>query len=334
MNRENINRLINNGSFPLETDSVDLIETHISWVIICDDFVYKIKKPIKYSFLDFSTLEKRKFYCEREVELNNRLTKNIYLGVLPVKKVASKFFIGNDEGEVVDYAVNMQKLPADKRMDKLLSTNKISGADIKNLVVKICSFHRQTNIIYKKNVLEMQQLFNDILTQENFLQKNLNCGGLITDAVHSSDKFLKQHHLLLEKRIIDGFVRDGHGDLHSRNIFLLPEPVPFDCIEFNDGLRQIDVLNEIAFLCMDLEALGRQDLADLFFIEYNKLFLIARNEEEKRLFFYYKAYRANIRAKINSLRAKDATNEHGKKEALSVANKYLLLMQNYMAAAM
>ncbi|HVX26000.1 MAG TPA: hypothetical protein VHB70_06645, partial [Parafilimonas sp.] len=105
MNRENINRLINNGSFPLETDSVDLIETHISWVIICDDFVYKIKKPIKYSFLDFSTLEKRKFYCEREVELNNRLTKNIYLGVLPVKKVASKFFIGNDEGEVVDYAV-------------------------------------------------------------------------------------------------------------------------------------------------------------------------------------------------------------------------------------
>ncbi|HVX26557.1 MAG TPA: hypothetical protein VHB70_09465, partial [Parafilimonas sp.] len=220
------------------------------------------------------------------------------------------------------------------RMDKLLSTNKISGADIKNLVVKICSFHRQTNIIYKKNVLEMQQLFNDILTQENFLQKNLNCGGLITDAVHSSDKFLKQHHLLLEKRIIDGFVRDGHGDLHSRNIFLLPEPVPFDCIEFNDGLRQIDVLNEIAFLCMDLEALGRQDLADLFFIEYNKLFLIARNEEEKRLFFYYKAYRANIRAKINSLRAKDATNENGKKEALSVANKYLLLMQNYMAAAM
>ena len=97
MNRENINRLINNGSFPVETDSVDLIETHISWVIICDAFVYKIKKPIKYSFLDFSTLEKRKFCCEREIELNNRLTKNIYLGVLPVKKIgelwpANQFF--------------------------------------------------------------------------------------------------------------------------------------------------------------------------------------------------------------------------------------------------
>ncbi len=334
MNRENINRLINNGSFPLETDSVDLIETHISWVIICDDFVYKIKKPIKYSFLDFSTLEKRKFYCEREIELNNRLTKNIYLGVLPVKKMASKFFIGNDKGEVVDYAVNMQKLPADKRMDKLLSTNKISGADIKNLAVKICSFHRQTNIIYKKNVLEIQQLFNDILAQKDFLQKNLNCGGIITEAVHSSDKFLKQHNVLLEKRITDGFVRDCHGDLHSRNIFLLPEPVPFDCIEFNDDLRQIDVLNEIAFLCMDMEALGRQDLADLFFCEYNKLFLIARNEEERKLFFYCKAYRANIRAKINSMRTKDATKKHEKKEALYIANKYLLLMQDYMAAAM
>ncbi|HEX5153371.1 MAG TPA: AAA family ATPase [Parafilimonas sp.] len=332
MNQENIKRLIDKKNFPSETTSVDLTETHISWVIICDEFVYKIKKPVKYSFLDFSTLGKRKLYCEREVELNKRLTNDVYLGIIPVKKNTSEFFIDGNAGEIIDYAVHMRKLPEERRMDKLLSENKVTVADVKNLAIKISNFHKQTNTVYKENISNMKDLFNDILTQRQFLEKQISCGSLISDTIKLSDKFFEMNAALMKKRCVDGFVRDCHGDLHSRNIFLLPEPVPFDCLEFNDDLRQIDVLDEIAFLCMDLDAYKRRDLSDLFFQEYKKLFPIATTDKEQDLFIYYKAYRANIRAKVNSLRAKDGTDENKKKKALDNAGKYLLLMNDYITS--
>jgi aminoglycoside phosphotransferase family enzyme len=128
----------------------------------------------------------------------------------------------------------------------------------------------------------------------------------------------------------NGFVRDCHGDLHSRNIFFMPEPQPFDCIEFNDDFRKIDVLSEIAFLCMDLETFGRQDLADLFVAHYQSLYPAMQTKEDKLLFVYYKAYRANIRAKVNSLRAISAATTAQKKFALDEVYKYLLLMNDYM----
>ena len=330
MNQHNIQQLMNGKNFPAKTNLVELLETHISWVIVCDMFVYKIKKPVKYSFLDFSTLEKRKHYCQKEIFLNSRLTSDVYLDVLPVKKNDSQFFVDSATGEIIDYAVSMRKLPEARRMDRLLLNNRVSVSDVKSLAEKIASFHKQTNIIHKEKMNHIKELFNDILTQKDFLEANTNCCSLIANAIKLSDDFFELNESLLKKRNEDGFVRDCHGDLHSRNIFLLSEPIPFDCLEFNDDLRQIDILDEIAFLCMDLDAFGRHDLSDLFFNEYNKLFPAAITADEQKLFLYYKAYRANIRAKVNSLRAKDATNETEKKEALNNACKYLLLMDSYL----
>jgi hypothetical protein len=152
----------------------------------------------------------------------------------------------------------------------------------------------------------------------------------IDRAIDSSDAFIEKHQGLFTTRLKAGFFRDCHGDLHSRNIFLLPDPQPFDCIEFNDEYRQIDVLNEVAFLCMDLDAFGRTDLADLFLDYYNTLFPTIRREEERRLFIYYKSYRANIRAKVNSLRARSAGNDEGRRLSLVEVAKYLALMDRYM----
>ena len=118
--------------------------------------------------------------------------------------------------------------------------------------------------------------------------------------------------------------------MHTRNIFLLPEPQLFDCIEFNDEYRQIDVLNEVAFLCMDLDALGRKDLSELCIEHYNLQFATMRTPEERKLFTYYKSYRANVRAKVNGLRAKSASNKPDRKKALDEAKKYLLLMEGYL----
>ena len=128
---------------------------------------------------------------------------------------------------------------------------------------------------------------------------------------------------------MNGFFRDGHGDLHSRNIFLLPEPVIFDCIEFNDEYRQIDVLNDVAFLCMDLDAIARGDLSDVLITYYNKLFPSMETEAVRGLFIYYKGYRANVRAKVNSLRARSTQDDGHRSKALNEVKKYLLLMHSY-----
>ena len=155
MTKEQINELVLKGQFPQSCRLPELIETHISWVVICDRFVYKIKKPIQYSFLDFSSLEKRKYYCEREVELNKRLTDYIYIDVQPVRKTSGGLLIGGEDGEVIDYAVRMRKLERDKQMDILLLNNKVSTSDIQNLAEKIAAFHKNTNIIYEKDFLEI-----------------------------------------------------------------------------------------------------------------------------------------------------------------------------------
>jgi aminoglycoside phosphotransferase family enzyme len=332
MTKELINELVLKGQFPQSCGLPELIETHISWVVICDRFVYKIKKPIQYSFLDFSSLEKRKYYCEREVELNKRLTDDIYLDVQPVRKTSCGLFIGGEDGEVIDYAVRMRRLERDRQMDILLLNNKVTTSDIQNLAEKIAAFHKNTTIIYEKNFLGIQKKFNDLEEEIPYLQEYLNANSsiIIRHALVTSDRFIERNKDLLATRLKAGFFRDCHGDLHSRNIFLLPSPQPFDCIEFNDDYRQTDVLNDVAFLCMDLDAFNRKDLSDLFLNCYNNLFPSIKTDDDRRLFIYYKSYRANIRAKVNSLRARYAKDDVQRISALAEADKYLNLMDGYL----
>jgi aminoglycoside phosphotransferase family enzyme len=330
MTKEQINSLLSKGIFPETTGKRELIETHISWVIVCDQFAYKIKRPVHYSFLDFSTVEMRKHFCEREIELNKRLTDNIYLDVQPVSEWQGSLFIGATDGAIIDYAVRMLKLDREKQMNILLSQNKVTAMDMKNLAEKIAFFHKKTNIIYKKDFLDVQEKFNDLEAEREFLavQLSKDCSNIIDRAIKTSDTFIEKNKKLLAARLSAGFFRDCHGDLHSRNIFLLPAPEPFDCIEFNDDFRQIDVLNEVAFLCMDLDAFDREDLSTVFIDYYNHLFPAMSTSQDRGLFIYYKSYRANIRAKVNSLRAKG--NNVDKTQALSAVDKYLRLMDSYL----
>ncbi|MBN9351937.1 MAG: hypothetical protein J0H55_14755 [Chitinophagaceae bacterium] len=332
MTTEQINRLISSGEFPEPSEKRELIETHISWVILCDRFVYKIKKPVHYSFLDFSSADLRNFYCHRELELNRRLTPNVYLEVLPVRENNEKILIGGEKGEIIDYALKMNKLDPEKRMDKLLMQGKVKPSDIKNLAEIIAAFHKNTAIIYQKEWHEIREKFNDLLFEKDYLGEQLShsSGQVIQDAIDFSNSFLDENRDLIAARLKSGMYRDGHGDLHSRNIFLIPQPVPFDCIEFNDDFRQTDVLNEIAFMCMDLDAFGFPDLSEQFMRDYNSHFPAIKTTKDKRLFIYYKIYRANVRAKVNSLRARSAATESEKIKALSDAKKYLDLMKDYL----
>ena len=332
MTRDHINNLLLNGKFPEATGKRELIETHISWVILCDQFVYKIKKPVHYSFVDFSTLALRLHYCNTEIELNKRLTQNVYIEVLPVHEWHENIVIGGNKGTVIDYAVKMHRLDTEKRMDKLLAQDRVMKFDIKNLAEKIAFFHKKATIIYQKDLLDIREKFNDLEGEKEYLSNQIDSSfvTIMDRAIEFSDKFLNKNKELIAKRLSDGFCRDCHGDLHSRNIFLLPDPVPFDCIEFNDDFRQIDVLNEVAFLCMDLDAFGRKDLSALFLEYYNEYFPAMKTESERNLFIYYKTYRANIRAKVNSLRAKSATTNEERAKSLTVVQKYLYLTKSYI----
>ncbi|MEP7110056.1 MAG: hypothetical protein ABI760_18825 [Ferruginibacter sp.] len=333
MTKAQINNLIMKGTFPGSFGKPSLIETHISWVVLSDRFVYKIKKPIQYSFLDFSTIERRKYYCEREIELNRRLTENIYLDVQPIRENTGRFFVGGEAGEIVDYAVRMQKQDRNRQMNILLLNNSVTNDDIGQLAEKIAAFHKNAVIIHQKDFMDVQKKFNDLEEERNYLNQYLNGNSsiIIDHAIDISNKFMERNKELLSSRLKEGFFRDCHGDLHSRNIFLLSSPQPFDCIEFNDDFRQIDVLNEIAFLCMDLDSFGKQDLSELFLSYYNNLFPAMKTNEDRMLFVYYKSYRSNIRAKVNSLRARGAMEGADRMNALSEAGKYLQLMDKYIS---
>ncbi|HUZ58420.1 MAG TPA: hypothetical protein VMU83_06535 [Hanamia sp.] len=172
MTTEQINRLLSEGAFPEKTSQQKLIETHISWVILCDEFVYKIKKPVQYSFLDFSTLELRRFYCEIEIKLNKRLSDHVYLEVSTIREHQHKIIIGGDKGTIIDYAVKMNKLDTEKQTDQLLLQHQVTEENIKRLAEKIASFHKNTNIIYQKDLQDIREKFNDLKAEKKIPGRN------------------------------------------------------------------------------------------------------------------------------------------------------------------
>ena len=207
MTKEQINELLLKGQFGEYHGLPVMIETHISWVFICDQFVYKIKKPLQYSFLDFSSLEKRKYFCHREIELNNRLTDEIYLDVQPVRTIAGRHFIGGENGEVIDYAVRMKKMDAQLQMDVLLMNNKVTESHITNLAERIAIFHKKTDIIFQKNILDVQKKFDDLGEESDYLGEHLNANSktIISNAIATSHAFVQKNKALLDSRLKAGF---------------------------------------------------------------------------------------------------------------------------------
>lgn len=302
-------------------------ETHISWVILAGKFAFKIKKPLKLSFLDFSTPARRKHFCERERELNSRFSK-IYLGVVPVRHHHGTWRLGPGAGKIVDHAVHMQRLASGKRMDKMLGEGSVTRAGIHALAEEVADFHRTSAIIRTPfDLRQARNLFNDIRSEAKFIHDRLGAkyAAIIRRSIQWSDAFLKSHQDRIQERVELGFKRDVHGDLHSGNIFLYKKPVLFDCIEFSDSIRRIDVIHEVAFFCMDLEAFGKKALADAFLKEYNALFPCILTPEDEQLLTYYKCCRANVRAKVHAESARLTDGD----AHLRAVRRYLDLLEGY-----
>lgn len=332
MQESEVKELAINGYFQGQQINGKIIETHISWVLFSEKYAFKIKKPLKLQFLDFSTLKLREKYCHKEVALNSRFS-HIYLDVIPINLSNNIYSLDGGEEGIAEYAVRMKKLQQAKKMDVLLEKGKVKVEDIKNLARQISTFHKNSKIINKPYRISVERgLFNEIGKLIPFINEKLGkkYAKVISNAIDWSDRFLIAHEARFRERIKKGFKRDVHGDLHSGNIFLYKNPVIFDCIEFNDDFRQIDVLYELAFLCMDLEAYKENEFANTLLMEYRNNIKVFEKKEDEAIFLYYKCLRANVRAKVHVLRA---IQENGEKEVDSEdldIIKYIDLMETYL----
>lgn len=285
--------------------SHERVETHISWVLLGPQRAYKIKKPVQFDFLDFSTVEKRKHYCERELQLNNRLSDGVYLSVVPVRQSGEAIHL-NGEGAIVDYAVEMKRLDSEQRMDLRLQAGSVGTREMQQLARQLAAFHREAEVIRQPiSAAQHFEDFADIRSGRGALETlhGPAAGEQLEASVGQAERFLAQYAESMEARHAEGFVVDGHGDLHGRNIFLLDPPVIFDCIEFDDEKRHVDILDELAFLSMDLQYHEQPQLQGALLQAYRGHYEVFRRPGDWQLFHYYKCYRANVRLKVNLLSA-------------------------------
>ncbi|HET8707804.1 MAG TPA: AAA family ATPase, partial [Pseudomonadales bacterium] len=325
-----IRSLCQSACFPHPVGQIEVMETHISYVLLAGDFAYKIKKPVNFGFLDFSSLAKRKFYCEEELRLNKRHASDLYLEVVPIGGSAGKPILNAKKG-VIEYAVKMRRFSQQHLLDKLIQSGQISGEQIDQLAQGIVDFHQNVAIAsadcdygslaqIHKYTLENVQIIAPLLTEKEDIARMSYYEGWLTE----------QHQKLaplMQARQQQGFIRECHGDLHLRNIlFSEGEFYFFDCIEFNPALRWVDVISELAFLAMDLEAAGRADLSHRLI---NAYFEISGDYDGLPLLRYYLAYRAMVRAKVAFLRLPQAVSVEEKAQLRQSGSDYLQLAWRY-----
>lgn len=327
-----IEDLLDPASLPDRTDSVTLVQTHISSVIVADEFVYKIKKAVNFGFLDFSTLHKREHYCRQEVTLNQRLAKDIYLDVLPVRYDGKRHRIGGGEGKTLDYAVRMRKIPDKVLMKSLFQEGRLRARDLKAIALVLAWFHRNAEGSMEIDAFGKAESFK-VNTDENFQQTKDYVGRTIEEDDYGSlktwtERFYTRNQDLFLDRITKGKIRDCHGDLHMEHICLTDPVSVIDCIEFNDRFRYSDTISDIAFLLMDLEYHGGIDLA----AEIWGYYAAETGERDvEALLTFYKVYRAYVRGKVNSFQFDDGQlGAAAKEQAALRARRYFQLARSYI----
>lgn len=347
-----VNSLKDSSIYPHSVQSIDVIETHISWVILTGPFAYKIKKPVNLGFLDFTTLEKRHHYCLQELKLNRRLSPDYYLDVIAIvgsdnsPKLIPETDKEYNQSDVIEYAVKMKQFPQSTQLDRLLGSGKLANSQIDKLAQKIAEFHDNTKVINaelesKSKSRAKSNSDIDFGSAEQVLKNALDCYdhtlSLITDEndrerVNSlrrwtCNAFDKLHDIFVARKN-SGFIRECHGDLHCRNIAIVDDDIViFDGIEFSDALLWNDVMSEIAFLTMDLDDHGQTKVGFRFL---NRYLEITGDYQGIATLRYYQVYRAMVRCMVSSIRlTQPGLDNNQYSEELSNFREYLLLAEGY-----
>ena len=324
-----VEALMKPEAYDEEPGRIELIQTHISFVFLTRNLAYKVKKAVSLGFLDFTTVEKRRFFCEKELQLNRRLCGDMYLEVVPINR--SEVIKIKGEGEAVEYAVKMKRMPQERMMNKLLEENKVDDKLVDRIAKIIADFHSkaETNrrisefgslaimkTNWKENFEQTREFACKTISMKNF--------RLIRERIYDS---MEGNVSLFEKRVAEDRVRDCHGDIHSGNIFVTDRVYIFDAIEFNERFRYSDVASDVAFLAMDLDFKGRADLSAFFVKRYIKY---SGDQELMKLLPFYKCYRAYVRGKVISFKLKDPNvGDEEKSVAMKEAKAYFKLASIY-----
>ena len=329
---EYVEYLLLPSSYPHPVDTVELLQTHISFVTLAGGYVYKWKKPVDFGFVDFSSLAKRKFYCQRELFLNRRLCPAIYLDVVWLSRGSGTFKL-NGDGEIVEYGVKMARMPEAGMLHRVIDAGLLQPDHLDAIIDILVPFYRQAD--QGKKVRDNGRVESVRRTiSNNFAQTRPFIGSAPLTAERfarikrGTDSFLKQGKLF-DERIQAGCIRDCHGDLYSNNICLADKNTIhiFDCLEFNDSLRFIDICADVAFLAMDLDFHQLFSLSDYFI---NRFIDISGDKGMVQVLNFYKCYRAYVRGKVGLLAAADTAMEKDATAGwLHAAERYFQLAEEY-----
>jgi aminoglycoside phosphotransferase family enzyme/predicted kinase len=293
--------------YPHPVSKIEQRETHISKVFLTGTYVYKIKKSVNLEFLDYTTLEKRNYYCHQETTLNRRLSHNIYLGVVPITYKEGRYYLSG-AGEPVEYAVKMRQIPEDRSLIQMLKNGKVRYTEIEQLVRMLADFYQNSETGEKITVFGSWETIR-ANCEENFDQMEKFAGERLNERIlyvirAATRSFLIRRQPLFQHRTENGKICDCHGDLRSGHVYFDDGIQVIDCIEFNERYRYSDMASDLAFLAMDLDFEGFSEIAEYlinFYAQY------ANDADLFVLIDFYKCYRALVRTKVNCLRLEDSS---------------------------
>ena len=314
--------------YPAHPERVELRETHISWVFLAGDRVYKVKKPLTLPFLDYGSRERRRLMCHEEVRLDSRLAPGVYLGVVSIVRTPAGFALAAPEREdAVDYAVEMRRLPEQRTLARLLSGGGTPAGAIPAVARRLADFHRRAEQSPAGfgGPRSVRAALDE--TSETLLELGPAVPAAEVRALaRALDGFAWERRTLLRDRAAGDLVRECHGDLRAEHVVLDESLEIIDGVEFDPELRHIDVSADLAFLVMDLEALGRPELAGELEHEYRAA---GGDPGPPQLLAFYAAYRAGVRAKVAALRAAQLSGQDGHAEAVAAARALLRLARRF-----
>ena len=291
------------GSYPQPTERVDAIETHMSWVFLTDAFVYKLKKPVRTSFLDFSTLALRKHFCEEELRLNRRLAPHVYLQTVALVWAPAGLSL-DGAGHVVDWLVKMVRLPSDRMLDHAIRSATVDSSNLDRLAARLTGFYRTASSIRMSAEDYLKRFRCDVLENRAALSDATGVLPLSeVRRIHDAQiAFLLKAGSPLAARALEGKIVEAHGDLRPEHVFLGPDPQIIDCLEFNRAFRCLDPLDELCFLAVECEALGAPAVGARILQDYCR---VTGDDPPGSLLDFYKCYRACLRAKLSFLHLRE-----------------------------
>ncbi|TQV61891.1 MAG: hypothetical protein FNT29_10440 [Halothiobacillaceae bacterium] len=291
-------------TYPEPTAVIEVVETHMSWVFMTERHVYKLKKPVRHAFLDFSTLAARERDCLEELRLNRRLAPDVYLDVVPLRCGHDGVVRVEGEGRVLDWLVKMRRLPGERMLKSMIMAGEVREDDVRRFMAVLCPFYRQA--------------LAEPLTPEAYLERyraDIDTNGQalltatpplpperITQVLRAQRDFLVMHGTLLAARVAEGRIIGAHGDLRPEHICLLPQPVFIDGLEFKRDFRLLDPVEELAFLAMECEHLKAAWIGGIVFDSYRQC---TGDHPPQRLISFYLSFRAALRARLAVWHARD-----------------------------